>query len=155
MKSLPKPNAKDDIEKAELAKKGLSTLKKELRSALSMQKQRLEAALSRKRYWSYDSWKSVFLENPIMKQFVNSLIWGEYTEGKLLKMFRYAEDGTFYSMIGENHEFFVWNRDWFHSSVRIIRNGKGNVERATGTFEKLSSHFYKIERPVFVVEEER
>ena len=30
MKSLPKPDAKDDIEKAELAKKGLSTLKKEL-----------------------------------------------------------------------------------------------------------------------------
>ena len=65
MKSLPNPNAKDDIEKAELAKKELSTLKKELRSALSMQKQRLEAALSRKRYWSYDSWKSVFLENQL------------------------------------------------------------------------------------------
>lgn len=30
MKSLPKPNAKDDIEKAELAKREVSTLKKEL-----------------------------------------------------------------------------------------------------------------------------
>ncbi|MBL2855649.1 DUF4132 domain-containing protein, partial [Klebsiella pneumoniae] len=45
MKSLPKPNAKDDVEKAEEAKKELASLKKELRTTLSMQKQRLEAAL--------------------------------------------------------------------------------------------------------------
>ena len=42
MKSLPKPNAKDDIEKAELAKREVSTLKKELQKCSSMQKQRLK-----------------------------------------------------------------------------------------------------------------
>ncbi len=95
MKSLPKPNAKDDVEKAEEAKKELASLKKELRTTLSMQKQRLEAALSLKRYWSHNAWKSVFMDNPTMKQFSISLIWGEYKEGKLLKAFRYAEGGVF------------------------------------------------------------
>ncbi|WP_439873529.1 DUF4132 domain-containing protein [Bacillus mycoides] len=152
MKSLPKPNAKDDIEKAEEAKKELAVLKKELRSALSMQKQRLEDALSRKRYWSYEMWKSVFLENPIMKQFAISLIWGEYTEGKLLKMFRYVEDDTFYSMVGEKHEL---------SSETII--GLIHPLELSGVEKELWKEqltnsgivqpFLQIERPVFVVEE--
>ena len=80
MKSLPKPNAKDDVERLKRLKK-LASLKKELRTTLSMQKQRLEAALSLKRYWSHNAWKSVFMDNPIMKQFSISLIWGEYKEG--------------------------------------------------------------------------
>ncbi|HGA0512438.1 TPA: DUF4132 domain-containing protein [Bacillus pacificus] len=153
MKSLPKPNAKDDIEKAELAKREVSTLKKELRSALSMQKQRLEAALSRKRYWSYDSWKSVFLENPIMKQFVISLIWGEYTEGKLLKMFRYAEDGAFYSIIGENHEFSSGTVIGFVHPLELSETEK-EMWKEQLEHSKIVQPFLQIERPVFVVEED-
>ncbi|MBM6648003.1 MULTISPECIES: DUF4132 domain-containing protein [Bacillus] len=152
MKSLPKPNAKDDVEKAEEAKKELSTLKKELRSALSMQKQRLEAALSRKRYWSYDSWKSVFLENLIMKQFATSLIWGEYTEGKLLKTFRYAEDDTFYSMIGENHELSSGTVIGFIHPLELS-GAKKELWKEQLTNSKIVQPFLQIERPVFVVEE--
>lgn len=69
-----------------------------------MQKQRLEAALSLKRYWSHNAWKSVFMDNPIMKQFSISLIWGEYKEGKLLKAFRYAEGGVFCTIDGKSYE---------------------------------------------------
>ncbi|HGH7182367.1 TPA: DUF4132 domain-containing protein [Bacillus luti] len=152
MKSLPKPNAKDDIEKAEEAKKELSTLKKELRSALSIQKQRLEAALSRKRYWSYDSWKSVFLENPIMKQFATSLIWGEYTEGKLLEMFRYAEGDTLYSIIGENHALSSGTVIDFIHPLELSEEKKA-LWKEQLEHSKIVQPFLQIERPVFVVEE--
>ncbi|EJS76882.1 DUF4132 domain-containing protein [Bacillus cereus] len=152
LKSLPKPNAKDDIEKAEEAKKELSTLKKELRSALSMQKLRLEAALSRKRYWSYDSWKSVFLENPIMKQFATSLIWGEYTEGKLLEMFRYAEDDTFYSIIGENHVLSSGTVIGFIHPLELSEEEKALWKEQLEN-SKIVQPFQQIERTVFVVEE--
>ncbi|HHK5536493.1 TPA: DUF4132 domain-containing protein [Bacillus mobilis] len=152
MKSLPKPNTKDDIEKAELAKKELVALKKELRNALSMQKQRLEAALSLKRYWSYDTWRSIFLENPIMKQFAPSLIWGEYAEGKLLKMFRYAEDGTFYSMIGEKHEV---SSGTVIGLIHPLELSGAEKEMWKEQLEnsKIVQPFLQIERPVFVGEE--
>ncbi|MDA1585132.1 DUF4132 domain-containing protein [Bacillus cereus group sp. TH230-1LC] len=153
MKSLPKPNTKDDIEKAELAKRELATLKKELRNALSMQKQRLEAALSLKRYWSYDTWKSIFLENPIMKQFSTSLIWGEYAEGKLLKMFRYTEDGTFYSMIGEKHEVSSGTVIGLIHPLELSRAEKEMWEEQLEN-SKIVQPFLQIERPVFVVEED-
>lgn len=104
IKSLPKPNAKDDTEKAELAKAELSAVKKQLRSMVSMQTQRLEMALSLHRYWSQATWTSLFVENPIMQQFAISLIWGEYQEGKLLATFRYMEDGTFNTIEEEEHE---------------------------------------------------
>ena len=80
MKSLPKPNAKDDVEKAEEAKR-ISLFKEGTPNYSFNAKQRLEAALSLKRYWSHNAWKSVFMDNPIMKQFSISLIWGEYKEG--------------------------------------------------------------------------
>lgn len=152
IKSLPKPNAKDDTEKAEEAKKELSTLKKELRSALSIQKQRLEASLSRKRYWSYDSWKSVFLENPIMKQFATSLIWGEYTEGKLLEMFRYAEGDTLYSIIGENHALSSGTVIGFIHPLELSEEKKA-LWKEQLEHSKIVQPFLQIERPVFVVEE--
>lgn len=104
IKSLPKPNAKDHVEKAEEAKVELSSIKKQLRSIISMQTQRLETALSLNRYWSQHTWKSLFVENPIMQQFAISLIWGEYKEGKLVAMFRYMEDGTFNTIDEEEHE---------------------------------------------------
>ncbi|MDQ0243206.1 hypothetical protein J2S09_000742 [Bacillus fengqiuensis] len=104
IKSLPKPNAKDDIEKAELAKAELSAVKKQLRSMVTMQTQRLEMALSLHRYWSQATWTSLFVENPIMQQFAISLIWGEYQDEKLLTTFRYMEDGTFNTIEEEEHE---------------------------------------------------
>ncbi|OQR57156.1 DUF4132 domain-containing protein [Bacillus sp. CDB3] len=152
MKSLPKPNAKDDVVKAEEAKKELSSLKNELRSALSMQKQRLEDALSRKRYWSYNTWKSVFLENPIMKQFAISLVWGEYTEGTLRKMFRYVEDGSFYSMIGENHELSPGNVIGLIHPLELSGAEK-ELWKEQLTNSGIVQPFLQIERPVFVVEE--
>ena len=80
MKSLPKPNAKDNVERLKRLKR-ISLFKEGTPKYSFHAKQRLETALSLKRYWSHNAWKSVFMDNPIMKQFSISLIWGEYKEG--------------------------------------------------------------------------
>ncbi|MGG0202052.1 DUF4132 domain-containing protein [Bacillus anthracis] len=152
MKSLPKPNAKDDVVRAEEAKKELSSVKKELRSALSMQKQRLEAALSRKRYWLYDTWKSVFMENPIMRQFSTSLIWGEYKEGKLLQAFRYTESGVFSAIDGANYELSSGTVIGLIHPLELSEMEK-EVWKEQLESLKIVQPFLQMERPVFVVEE--
>lgn len=152
MKSLPKPNAKDDVEKAEAAKKELSSLKKELRSTLSIQKQRLESALSVKRYWSYDSWKSVFMDNPIMKQFAISLLWGEYREGKLMNVFRYKEASIFCTIDGENHELSPDTVVGLIHPLELSGTEK-DLWREQLANSEIVQPFLQIDRPVFVVEE--
>lgn len=151
MKSLPKPNAKDDVEKAEEAKKELASLKKELRTTLSMQKQRLEAALSLKRYWSHNAWKSVFMDNPIMKQFSISLIWGEYKEGKLLKAFRYAEGGVFCTIDGKSYELSSGTVIGFVHPLELSGAEK-ELWKEQLESAGIVQPFLQIERPVFVVE---
>ena len=80
MKSLPKPNAKDDVERLKRLKR-ISLFKEGTPNYSFNAKQRLEAALSLKRYWSHNAWKSVFMDNPIMKQFSISLIWVSIRKG--------------------------------------------------------------------------
>ncbi len=96
IKALPKPGAKDDQEKALAAKQTFMGLKKELKMVITNQQQRLYGALLMGRSWQQESWREVFVQNPIMNNFAISLIWGEYDEkGTLLGTFRYMEDGSF------------------------------------------------------------
>ena len=77
-----------------------------------------------------------------MKQFATSLIWGEYTEGKLLEMFRYAEDGTFYSVIGENHEFSSGTVIGFIHPLELSETER-NCGKSNWNILRLSSRSYK------------
>jgi hypothetical protein len=95
IKSLPKPSASDDPQKAEAAKAELLQLKKSLKAVVATQKSRLEAALTQERYWAPGEWKALFVDNPIMQAFATALIWGQYEEGQLISSFRYMEDGSF------------------------------------------------------------
>jgi hypothetical protein len=96
IKSLPSPGAKDDKIKAQAAKEQFSALKKSLKSVASMQRARLEQALSQNRTWRKNEWIAIFVENPLMNMFATGLVWGLYDEGgNLTESFRYMEDGTF------------------------------------------------------------
>ena len=149
MKSLPKPNAKDDVERLKRLKR-ISLFKEGTPKYSFHAKQRLETALSLKRYWSHNAWKSVFMDNPIMKQFSISLIWGEYKEGKLLNAFRYAEGGVFCTIDGRVMNFHP-HCYWFRSSVRIVRAEK-ELWKEQLESAGIVQPFLQIERPVFVVE---
>ncbi len=98
VKSLPKPNADDDTAKAEIGKKYLSDLKKQLRAVTAAQKTRLEDVFRNGRVWSTSDWNALFVENPVMHRFARNLVWGTYEDGRLISTFRYTDDGTFCDM---------------------------------------------------------
>ena len=95
LKNLPAPGKKDDEEKANAAYADFKEMKKQMKTTVSSQKARLEAALSAERLWSVEAWKNLFVKNPVMHQFAIGLIWGMYEEHKLVQSFRYMEDGSF------------------------------------------------------------
>ena len=77
-------------------KKELSKLKSEINRAIKMQTERLQFSFMDGRKWSLKDWRELFFENFLMKNFAIKLIWGVYDKkNKLLKTFRYMEDGTF------------------------------------------------------------
>ena len=95
LKNLPAPGKKDDEEKATAAYEAFKEMKKQMKTTISSQKARLEAALSSERLWSITAWQDLFVKNPVMHQFAIGLIWGIYEEQKLTQSFRYMEDGSF------------------------------------------------------------
>lgn len=104
VKSLPKPAADDDAEKAEQAKKYVSDLKKQLKAVTASQKIRLESVFRNGRTWDVSAWNTLFVENPVMHRFARTLIWGVYRDGKLESSFRYSDDGTFCDMNDDEFE---------------------------------------------------
>lgn len=95
VKSLPAPGKTDDTQKAAAAYEAYKTLKKQIRTTVTAQRARLESALSIRRCWNSEAWRKLFVENPVMRQFAVSLIWGVYENGRLKETFRYMEDGSF------------------------------------------------------------
>ena len=104
IKSLPAPNSKDGKTEADNAKKECTALKKEIKTLVQSQKIRLQKVLLNGRKWTYDNFKTVFVENPIMNLFALKLIWGVYDENNnLIESFRYMEDGTFNTVDEEEY----------------------------------------------------
>lgn len=105
IKALPKPRVKDDEGEIVEAQKMFTGFKKKLKTIISTQQKRLFKAILTERSWEQDSWRELFVENPIMNGFAISLIWGEYdSEGVLLGTFRYMEDGSFNSAQQEEYK---------------------------------------------------
>lgn len=95
VKSLPAPAQKDDPELAAQSKARFTQLKKDLKTMVTIQTQRLEESLSKQRLWTAEEWTALFVDNVIMQKFAVGLIWGIYEHGELVRTFRYMEDGTF------------------------------------------------------------
>ena len=95
LKNMPAPGTRDDAEKAAASYAEFKEMKKQMKATVSSQKQRLEMALSAERLWTVPAWQELFVHNPIMHQFAIGLIWGVYEEHKLVRSFRYMEDGSF------------------------------------------------------------
>ncbi|MBN2694925.1 DUF4132 domain-containing protein, partial [bacterium] len=95
LKSLPKPNGNDDQVLAKESENLFKEIKKEFKEQAKLQKERLENSLSTGRLWKKSDWIEFFTENPLMKKFAISLIWGVYVNGELKSTFRFNEDGSF------------------------------------------------------------
>lgn len=95
LKKLPVAGKQDDVEKAACAQEELKQMKKQLKLVIAAQKLRLDQVLTTARFWRIQSWKELFVNNPVMHQFAVGLIWGFYENGQLKDTFRYMEDGSF------------------------------------------------------------
>lgn len=95
VKNLPKPCASDTADIAEKSYAEFKDMKKQLKTAITLQKTRLEYTLMCERKWTAENWKKLFVQNPLMHCFAVGLIWGIYDDGRLVSSFRYLDDGSF------------------------------------------------------------
>jgi hypothetical protein len=90
---LPKPGAKDDVERANTAVAEWKVLKKQVRETIKAQAYRLEQAMISGRRWSASEFESLLVRHPLMINLVRRLLWGVYDrERKLVRAFRVTEE---------------------------------------------------------------
>lgn len=95
LKNLPKIGVNDDPVLTEKATADFKEMKKQMKTVIDAQKQRLEYVLMLDRKWTAEAWKALFVKNPLMHCFAIGLIWGIYENGSLKTAFRYLDDGSF------------------------------------------------------------
>jgi hypothetical protein len=92
--SLPEPNKTDDEEKAKAAKQSLSTARKDLKTILKLQQERLYEAMCTQREWNFDDFRNHILSHPIVGRLCERLVWCVSEEGKTTATFRPLPDKT-------------------------------------------------------------
>ncbi|PND38473.1 hypothetical protein C1O66_13720 [Paucibacter aquatile] len=92
--ALPEPRQEDDAALAKDAKKTLSAAKKELKSIVDLQTDRLYEALCTARDWPAADWRDYLLQHPVLRHIVQRLVWIETLEDGCTQVFRPLDDGS-------------------------------------------------------------
>jgi len=93
--ALPEPRQDDDAELAAQAKKALSAAKKEIKTIVDMQTDRLYESLCTGRDWSFEDWQLYLHRHPVMRRLVQRLVWAVTdAAGDVRSTFRPLDDGT-------------------------------------------------------------
>ena len=153
IKTLPAVGKNDDEAKATAALNEFKELKKQMKTVVKNQAQRLDLAMSLNRRWTVENWKKLFVKNPVMHQFAISLIWGHYIDEKPAGIFRYMEDGTFNTVDEEEYELSE------EGMIGLIHPLELDAESIAAWKEQLSDYEIKqsieqLDRPVFTMTEE-
>lgn len=75
LKSMPKARKSDDAALVDVARKHVSSIKKQIKEIHTSQLRRLDDALSSQREWPVAAWEKRFLHHPLMHAFSRQLIW--------------------------------------------------------------------------------
>ncbi len=94
LKSLPDPRKGDDATKAAEAKKMFSAAKKELKSVVTMQRDRLYEAMCTERTWPFEDWNLYLNRHPIARRHCQRLVWAVVRDEKVTLLFRPLADGS-------------------------------------------------------------
>jgi hypothetical protein len=92
--ALPEPRQDDDAELAKEAKKAFSAAKKEIKSIVELQTDRLYEALCTERDWPFADWRDYLQQHPVLRHLVQRLVWVEQADGRTQRSFRPLDDGT-------------------------------------------------------------
>ncbi len=153
-KNLPKPGKNDDEKIAKQSEELFSNLKKEIKDFLKAKKDKMIAYMTEKRLMSFEDFKYLFMENPIMTHFSNSLVFGVYNDDKkLIKTFLFMEDGSF---IDENGDDFKLNETDKISIVHPIDLTKEIIDKWKQIIAdyEIEQPFRQIDRSVYVLTDE-
>ena len=151
IKNLPAPGKTDDEEKANAAYSEFKLMKKQIKTAVTTQKARLESALSALRCWSAEAWRALFVGNPIMHQFAISLIWGIYEDGKLQTTFRYMEDGSFNTVDEEEYQLPDSAKIGLAHPVELDSETLAGWKQQLEDYE-ITQSILQLDRPVYRME---
>jgi hypothetical protein len=94
IKSLPEPRKDDDEAKATETKKFYSAAKKELKSVVGLQRDRLYEAMCTQRTWPFEDWNTYLNRHPIARHHCQRLVWAIVREDKVVNLFRPLADGS-------------------------------------------------------------
>src|SRR5262249_16197309 len=92
--ALPDTRADDSAALAASAKKALANAKKELKTALKLQGERLYEAMCTQRTWSYEDWDTYLHRHPIVGRYCRQLVWVATRGEERLATFRAMGDGS-------------------------------------------------------------
>jgi HEAT repeat protein len=92
--SLPDPNQSDDPDLVKQAKATLSSARKELKTVLTMQRDRLYEGLCTQRTWRFEDWDFYLRQHPIVGRYCQRLVWVAYDGERVVESFRPLADGT-------------------------------------------------------------
>jgi hypothetical protein len=96
--ALPEPRAGEDAALAKDARSALAAAKKELKTVVSQQADRLYEALCVEREWQFEDWQLYLNRHPIVRRLAQQLVWAEVegAEGgaRVVRTFRPLDDGT-------------------------------------------------------------
>lgn len=153
VKSLPVPGEKDDAEQAKEAKTRFTQLKKDLKTMVTLQSQRLEESLSKQRLWSTQEWTDLFVNNVIMHHFAVGLVWGVYENEQLKDTFRYMDDGTFNTVDEEEYELKADVRIGLVHPLELDQEQLEAWKTQLQDYE-IEQPFEQLERTVYIVAED-
>lgn len=139
VKNMPKPGINDDKELAIQSYNDFKIMKKQIKTVVENQKQRLEYVLMCDRRWTCENWKNLFVKNPIMHCFAIGLIWGIYEGSELKESFRYMDDGSFTNI--EEDEIQLPE----NASIGLVHPIELSEEQKNAWIEQLSD--YEITQP--------
>ncbi|MDE6672054.1 MAG: DUF4132 domain-containing protein [Ruminococcus sp.] len=153
LKNLPKPAKSDDPEKSVQAYEDFRIMKKQIKTVVANQKQRLEYVLMCDRKWTSENWKNLFVKNPVMHCFAIGLIWGVYDGNRLVESFRYMDDGSFTNI--DEDEFNIPE----NAEIGLVHPVELTPEQKKAWAEQLSDYeiiqpFPQISRPCFTPTEQ-
>ena len=153
LKNIPSPGKKDDPEMAASSYEAFKLMKKQMKTVITNQKQRLELALSSERQWTVEKWQELFVKNPVMHQFAISLIWGVYNQEGLVETFRYMEDGTFNTKDEDEFEFPTEGNIGLVHPIELDEDTKEQWKEQLSDYE-VTQAIEQLERTVYEITEE-
>ena len=137
---LPDARKDEDETRVNEAKKYWSAAKKEIKSVVQQQKDRLYEALCTARTWTFDDWQLYLNQHPVVRCYTQRLVWLAERAGAAPRSFRPLDDGSLTNLADEAVVLEPG------TTVRLAHDSNVTPEQSAGWLEHFKD--YKIS-PLF------